>query len=158
MEKFYFKSFVAGGEKFTFTPTHVIPLKDCKSNVRLCDSNLIIPFTEMGTAIKELQENGRYKDFIISEYIAERDRKEAERYWENIHKEVEHKKAIMQDVIADIKAYCSKQAEWVLVYNKLEDCIKDGYFMIYDELYNGHKIIKLKEVGITEYNERTEAR
>ena len=112
----------------------------------------------METAINELQENGRYKDFVVSEYITERDRKEAEQmqknieYWDGIHKECERKDEIMKEVIAEIKVYCRKNEGCELVYNKLEDCIKDGYFVIYT--YSGHKIIRLKEIGIAEYKER----
>lgn len=158
MEKFYSKSFAVNGEKFTFVPSHRTPLKLHKSDVDLCNTNLTIPFSEMETAIKALQKIGRYKDFIISEYIAERDRKEANRkqklieYWENVHKENEYKEEIMQDVIAEIKTYCNSKESYQLVYNKLEDSIRDGYFVVCT--YTGHKVIRLKEIGITEYLER----
>lgn len=158
MEKFYFKSFIVSGEKFTFCHSHKTPLKLHKNDVDLCNTNLTIPFEEMETAIKELQENGRYKDFVVSDYIAERDRKEAERiqknikYWENVHRECERKKKIMQDVIAEVKTYCDSKDGFILVYNKLEECIKDGYFLVYT--YRGHKTVRLKEISITGYMER----
>ena len=41
---------------------------------------------------------------------------------------------------------------WATVYNKLEDCIKDGYFVVYT--YSGHKTIRLADVGIMEYTKR----
>ena len=84
MEKFYFKSFMVNGEKFTFVPSHRTPLKLHKNDVDLCNTSLTIPYEEMETAINELQENGRYKDFVVSEYITERDRKEAEQMQKNI--------------------------------------------------------------------------
>ena len=93
MENFYFKSFIVNSEKFTFVPSGKTPLKLHKNDVDLCNTNLTIPFDEMETAIKELQKNGSYKNFIISEYITERNRKETERiqknieYWKNIKKE-----------------------------------------------------------------------
>lgn len=158
MEKFYFKSFIVDGEKFTFVPSHRTPLKLHKNDVDLCNTQLTIPYEEMETAIKELQENGRYKDFIVSDYIAERDRKETERmqknieYWENVHKENERKKEIIQDIIEEIKIYCDSKEGYQLVYNKLDDCIKDGYFVICT--YNGHKIIRLADIDITEYTKR----
>lgn len=158
MEKFYFRSFMINGEKFTFVPSHRTPLKLHKNDVDLCNTQLTIPYEEMEKAIKELQKNGRYKDFIVSEYITERDRKEAERiqknieYWDGIRKENERKAEIMKEVIADIKAYCNKKEDYELVYNKLEDCIKDGYFVIYT--YSGHKSIRLADVGIMEYTKR----
>lgn len=158
MEKFYFKSFIVDGEKFTFVPSHRTPLKLHKNDVDLCNTQLTIPYEEMETAIKELQENGRYKGFIVSDYIAERDRKETERmqknieYWENVHKENEQKKEIIQDIIEEIKIYCDRKEGYQLVYNKLEDCIKDGYFVIYT--YSGHKIIRLADIDITEYTKR----
>ena len=158
MEKFYFKSFIANSEKFTFVRSGKTPLKLHKNDVDLCNTNLTIPFDEMETAIKELQENGSYKNFIISEYITERNRKEAERiqknieYWGNIQKESKRKKEIMQNIITEIELYCQNKENYQLVYNKLENCIKDGYFVIYT--YSGHKIIRLKEIGILEYNKR----
>lgn len=158
MEKFYFKSFMVNGEKFTFCPSHRTPLKLHKNDVDLCNTNLTIHFSEMETAIKELQENGRYKDFVVLDYIAERDRKEAERmqkdieYWENVHRECERKKKIMQDVIAEVKTYCSSKDGIELVYNKLEECIKEGYFLVYT--YRGHNTVRLKEIGIAGYMER----
>lgn len=158
MEKFYFKSFIVDGEKFTFVTSHRTPLKLHKNDVDLCNTQLTIPYEEMETAIKELQENGRYKDFIVSDYIAERDRKETERmqknieYWENVHKENERKKEIIQDIIEEIKIYCDSKEGYQLVYNKLEDCIKDGYFVIYT--YSGHKIIRIADIDITEYTKR----
>lgn len=158
MEKFYYKSFMINGEKFTFVPSHRTPLKSHKNDVDLCNTQLTIPYEEMEAAIKELQENGRYKDFIISEYITERNRKEAEliqkniEYWENIQKENKHKKEIMKNIITEIESYCQNKENYQLVYNKLEDCIKDGYFVVYT--YSGHKIIRLKEIGILEYNKR----
>ena len=100
MEKFYYKSFMINGEKFTFVPSHRTTLKSHKNDVDLCNTQLTIPYEEMEAAIKELQENGRYKDFIVSEYIAERDRKEAEwmqkniEYWNGIRKENERKAEI----------------------------------------------------------------
>ena len=158
MEKFHFRSFIVNGEKFTFVPSHRTPLKLHKNDVDLCNTNLTIPFNEMETAIKELQENGSYKNFIISEYITERNQKETERiqknieYWKNIKKENKRKKEIMQNIITEIESYCQNKENYQLVYNKLEDCIKDGYFVIYT--YSGHKIIRLKEIGILEYNKR----
>lgn len=158
MENFYFKSFIANGKKFTFVRSGKTPLKLHKNDVDLCNTNLTIPFDEMETAIKELQENGRYKNFIISEYITERNRKEAEliqkniEYWENIQKENKRKKEIMKNIITEIESYCQNKENYQLVYNKLEDCIKDGYFVVYT--YSGHKIIRLKEIGILEYNKR----
>lgn len=158
MEKFYFKSFIVNGEKFTFVPSHRTPLKLHKNDVDLCNTQLTIPYEEMETAIKELQENGRYKDFILSEYILERDQKESERkrknieYWENVHKECERKTEIMKEVIAEIKVYCNRHEGYELVYNKLENYIKDGYFVIYT--YRGHKTIRLVDVGIVEYTKR----
>lgn len=158
MEKFHFRSFIVNGEKFTFVPSHRTPLKLHKNDVDLCNTNLTIPFDEMETAIKELQKNGSYKNFIISEYITERNRKETERiqknieYWKNIKKENKRKKEIMQNIITEIESYCQNKENYQLVYNKLEDCIKDGYFVIYT--YSGHKIIRLKEIGILEYNKR----
>ena len=159
MEKFYYKSFMINGEKFTFVPSHRTPLKSHKNDVDLCNTQLTIPYEEMEAAIKELQENGRYKDFIVSEYIAGRDRKEAEwmqkniEYWNGIRKENEQKAEIMKEVIEDIKTYCKCKEEIVcLVYNKLEDCIKDGYFVVYT--YSGHKTIRLADVGIMEYTKR----
>lgn len=158
MGNFYFKSFIVNGEKFTFVPSGKTPLKLHKNDVDLCNTNLTIPYDEMETAIKELQKNGRYKDFIISEYIAERTRKETERmqknmeYWENIQKENKRKKETMKNIITEIESYCQNKENYQLVYNKLEACIKDGYFVIYT--YSGHKIIRLKEIGILEYNKR----
>lgn len=158
MEKFYFKSFIVNGEKFTFVPSHRTPLKLHKNDVDLCNTQLTIPFSEMEATIKDLQENGKYKDFILSEYIAERDRKEAERmqknieYWENICKECERKAKIMKEVIKDIKAYCDKKEGYELVYNKLEECIKEGYFVVYT--YRGHKTIRFADAGIVEYTKR----
>lgn len=158
MEKFYFKSFMVNSEKFTFVPSNRTPLKLHKNDVDLCNTSLTIPYDEMKTTIKELQENGRYKDFIVSEYISERDKKEAERmqknieYWENIHKECERKAEIMKDVVAEIKAYCEIKEGYYLVYNKLEDNIKEGYFVVYT--YRGHKAIRLADVGIMEYTKR----
>lgn len=158
MEKFHFRSFIVNGEKFTFVPSYRTPLKLHKNDVDLCNTNLTIPFDEMETAIKELQENGSYKNFIISEYITERNRKEAEwiqkniEYWGNIQKESKRKKEIMQNIITEIELYCQNKENYQLVYNKLENCIKDGYFVIYT--YSGHKIIRLKEIGILEYNKR----
>ena len=58
----------------------------------------------------------------------------------------------MQNIITEIESYCQNKESYHLVYNKLEDCIKDGYFVIYT--YSGHKIIRLKEIGILEYNKR----
>ena len=158
MEKFYFKSFMINGEKFTFTPSHRTPLKLHKNDVDLCNTDLTISYEEMETAIKELQENGRYKDFVVSEYITERDKKEAERmqknmeYWNGIRNECKRKAEIMKEVIADIKTYCNKNEGYELVYNRLEDCIKNGYFVIYT--YGGHKSISLADAGITEYTKR----
>lgn len=158
MEKFYFKSFIVDGEKFTFVSSHKTPLKLHKNDVDLCNTNLTIPYEEMETAIKELQENGKYKDFVVSEYIIGRDKREAERiqknieYWENIRKECERKAKIMKEVIADIKAYCDAKEGYELVYNKLEDSIKDGYFVIYT--YRGHKTIRLSDVCIMDYTKR----
>ena len=76
------------------------------------------------------------------------------KYWNGIRKENERKAEIMKEVIADIKAYCNKKESYELVYNKLEDCIKDGYFVIYT--YSGHKYIRLVDVGILEYTKRIE--
>ena len=158
MEKFHFRSFIVNGEKFTFVPSHRTPLKLHKNDVDLCNTNLTIPFDEMETAIKELQENGRYKNFIMSEYITERDSKAAGRmrknieYWDGIRKENERKAEIMKNVIAEIKAYCKNKESYHLVYNKLEEHIKDGYFVIYT--YSGHKTIKLVDAGIMEYTVR----
>lgn len=158
MEKFYFKSFIVDGEKFTFVSSHKTPLKLHKNDVDLCNTNLTIPYEEMETAIKELQENGRYKDFIVYNYIVERNRKEAERiqeniqYWDGIRKENERKAEIMKEVIADVKAYCNKKEGYELVYNKLEDSIKDGYFVVYT--YRGHKTIRFADTGIVEYIKR----
>lgn len=160
MEKFYFKDFIINGEKFTFVPSHRTPLNLHKNDVDLCNTDLTIPFSEMETAIKALQENGKYKDFIVSEYIKDRNHKEVDRmqkntkYWNGIRKENERKAEIMKEVIADIKAYCNKKESYELVYNKLEDCIKDGYFVIYT--YSGHKYIRLVDVGILEYTKRIE--
>lgn len=158
MEKFYFKSFIVNGEKFTFVPSHRTPLKLHKNDVDLCNTQLIIPFSEMEATIKELQGNGKYKDFILSEYIAERNCNKADwmqeniEYWENVHKENERKNEIIQDIIDEIKIYCDSKEGYQLVYNKLEDCIKDGYFVIYT--YSGHKIIRLADIDITEYTKR----
>lgn len=158
MKNFYFKSFIVNGEKFTFVPSGKTPLKLHKNDVDLCNTNLTIPYEEMEAAIKELQENGRYKDFIVSNYIVERNRKEAERiqknieYWDSIRKENERKAEIMKEVIADLKAYCNKKEGYELVYNKLEDSIKDGYFVVYT--YSGHKIIRLADIGIMDYTRR----
>lgn len=73
-------------------------------------------------------------------------------YWENVHKENERKKEIIQDIIEEIKIYCDSKEGYQLVYNKLEDCIKDGYFVIYT--YSGHKIIRIADIDITEYTKR----
>lgn len=58
----------------------------------------------------------------------------------------------MKEVIADIKAYCDVKEGYELVYNKLEDSIKDGYFVVYT--YRGHKTIRLSDVGIMDYTKR----
>lgn len=47
MEKFYFKSFIVDGEKFTFVTSHRTPLKLHKNDVDLCNTQLTIPYEEM---------------------------------------------------------------------------------------------------------------
>ena len=71
MEKFYFKDFIINGEKFTFVPSHRTPLNLHKNDVDLCNTDLTIPFSEMETAIKALQENGKYKDLISVSLLKE---------------------------------------------------------------------------------------
>lgn len=75
MKNFYYRTFIAGGEKFTFVPSARTPLKMYRNHVDLCNTSLTIPYTEMETAISQLQTVGEYNGFNVREYVIERERK-----------------------------------------------------------------------------------
>jgi len=156
MKNFYFRDFTINNEKFTFVPSHKTPLKLHQNDVDLCNTNLTIPYEEMETAINELQTFGRYKDFVIAEYIEERNKqleeynKRCNKIFEDARKERKRKERIIKEIINEVKEYCNKR-QVTLVYNKLEENIKQGYFMIW-EYIGEQKLIYLKEIGIKEYN------
>lgn len=114
--------------------------------------------TEIKTAIKELTENYTYKGKNIIELMNNADKKEEERnkknneYWDSIHRIKIENDNRLNDKIKEIKEYfnnvLSKQyTTGCIVYNKLEESIKRGYFTIYTG-YSTWKTIRLSDTPI----------
>ena len=150
----FMKNFIINNEKFCFVDSGKTPLKNYKNCYDLCNTNLTIQKEELEIAIISLQTNGYYKNFIVSEYLKEREEKEKERqqknveYWNNVKMECEVKKNKIQQIIKQIKEYCNKNLSYILVYNKLEECIEKGYFMVFHKYQNKHIFIKLNDINI----------
>lgn len=119
---------------------------------------MTIDKTEVETAIKELTESNSYKGINILDSMIEADKKEAKKLqksmekWDRIHNiciendnrlkcKTEEIKQYFNDVLS--KQYCTGG----IVYNKLEDSIKQGYFTIYTG-YSTWKTIHLEDTPI----------
>ena len=152
----FYKMFKIGKYDAVFVQSGKTPLKDHRTDTDLCmngsRTTLTIPIEEVETAIQELQEKETYNGFIVSDFLEaqEKRRKEAEKknieYWENVHKEIEKKKEKTRKIINQIETYSNNNEGYELVYNKLEDMIKEGYFLICK--YGSHKGINLSDAGI----------
>lgn len=155
MNNFYYKDFHIGTTRYTFVKSHKTPLKNHVNDVDLLgigsNTGLTIPFEDMEHAIAELQKSGTYQGFSVADFEKEVKRKEAEHMkkcksiFETEQKEAQEKKKALAEKIERIKEYCKRQ-DVVLVYNKLEECIQDGYFMVWT--YKGHKSVRLEAIGL----------
>lgn len=114
--------------------------------------------TEVETAIKSLTESNCYNGINILDAMAEADKKEAEKqkqatiYWNKVHDICIENENRLKAKTEEIKQYfndvLSKQyTTGNIVYNKLEDCIKQGYFIIYTGFSNW-KHIQLSDTPI----------
>ena len=150
-----YKNFYIGNVRYTFVKSRKTPLRNHYNDVDLLgmgsDTGLTIPFSEMEHAIEELQKSGSYQGVSATEHEKEVKQKEAEymekcnAIFEERQKEVQEKKKELEEKIERIKEYC-KAKDVVLVYNKLEECIQDGYFMVWT--YKGHKCVRLETIGL----------
>jgi hypothetical protein len=114
--------------------------------------------TEVKTAIKELTETNCYNGINILDEMEKADIKEAEKrkqnaiYWNKVHDICIENENRLKAKITDIENYfndvLSKQySTGCIVYNKLEDSIKQGYFTIYTG-FSSWKTIKLEDTPI----------
>ena len=119
---------------------------------------MTIDKTEVETAIKELTETNCYNGINILDEMEKADIKEAGKrkqnaiYWNKVHDiciENENRlKAKIEEVENYFNDVLSKQyTTGCIVYNKLEECIKHGYFIIYTG-FSSWKTIKLEDTPI----------
>ena len=119
---------------------------------------MTIDKTEVETAIKELTETNCYNGINIIELMNISDKKEADKLqtsikkWDKIHLICQENNNRLKAKITDIENYfndvLSKQyTTGCIVYNKLEECIKHGYFIIYTG-FSSWKTIKLEDTPI----------
>lgn len=156
------KNFVAYDYKCTFVTSGRTPLKNYKDCFDLCcnggGSNLTIHESEIDIAIDSICKTGIYKDFILSDFITNQKIKEEENtrknneYWNKVHDiciENENRlKAKIEEVGQYFNDVLSKQySTGCIVYNKLEESIKQGYFIIYTGFSNW-KHIQLSDTHI----------
>jgi len=119
---------------------------------------MTIDKTEVETAIKSLTESNCYNGINIIEAMAEADQKEQEKqkqatiYWNKVHNICIENENRLKVKIEEIEQYfndvLSKQyTTGNIVYNKLEDSIKQGYFVIFTG-YSTWKTFQLNDTPI----------
>lgn len=78
--------------------------------------------------------------------------KQYQTYMDEIHKKRMLEESVLQGLIAEVKKYCEAKKDVQLVFNRLEECLKQGYFFIYAN--NRHTPVYLEDIGISEYTAR----
>lgn len=159
MEYKHYYSFMIKGKKVEFFSTRDIIHHENEYGLSYNGYILMtIDKTEVETAIKELTETNCYNGINVLDAMVEADQKESDKqkqnteYWDRIHNicienenRLKSKKEEIEQYFNDV---LSKQySTGCIVYNKLEDSIKRGYFTIYTG-YSAWKTIYLEDTPI----------
>ena len=140
MEYKHYYSFMINGKKVEFFSTRYTVHHENEYGLSYNGYVLMtIDKTEVETAIKELTETNYYNGINVLDAMAEADQKESEKqkqnaeYWNRIHNICIENENRLKAKIKEIEQYfndvLSKQyTTGCIVYNKLEDSIKKGYF------------------------------
>lgn len=155
----FYYPFMINGKKLEFFTNRYTPRHENEYSLSYNGYVLMtIDKTEVETAIKALIETNRYMDYDIVELMKQADQKEVERLqksrekWNNIHLQCIENENRLKSKVEEIKQYfndvLSKQyITGCIVYNKLEDSVKKGYFTIYTG-YSSWKTIHLQDTPI----------
>lgn len=159
MEYKHYYSFMINGKKVEFFSTRYTVHHENEYGLSYNGYVLMsIDKTEAETAIKELTETNCYNGINVLDAMVEVDQKESDKqkqnteYWDKIHNicienenrlkaKTEEIKQYFNDVLS--KQYCTGG----IVYNKLEDSIKKGYFTIYTG-YSTWETIRLEDTPL----------
>ena len=159
MEYKHYYSFMINGKKVEFFSTRYIIHHENEYGLSYNGYVLMtIDKTEVETAIKELTETNCYNGINILNAMAIADKKEAEKLqksiekWDKIHLICQENNNRLKAKITDIENYFNEILSkdfctGGIVYNKLEDSIKRGYFTIYTG-YSTWKTIRLEDTPL----------
>ena len=155
----HYYSFMINGKKVEFFSTRYTVHHENEYGLSYNGYVLMtIDKTEVETAIKELTETNCYNNIDILDAMEKADIKESEKLkksiekWDRIHNICIENENRLKAKTEEIKQYfndvLSKQySTGCIVYNKLEDSIKCGYFTIYTG-YSTWKTIHLEDTPI----------